>query len=117
MKEWIASIEGGQSPDKLTTLDKIVDGQIGGLGTLLENVVGTNRGVPLFEFRDLNSVQASRMQGLVADAENAVLSFHDQYKGSPQRQKHQQRPALLRSAGYQHSRGSKLRSAFQKPLQ
>lgn len=85
VKDWIASIEGGQSPDKLTTLDQIIDGQIGGLGTVLENVVGTTRGVPLFEFRDLNGIQAPRMERFVSDAEKAVLSFHDQYKAPPHR--------------------------------
>lgn len=87
VKDWIASIEGGQSPDKLTTLDKIVDGQIGGLGTALENVVGTTRGVPLFEFRDLSGIQAPRMEPFVTGAENAILSFHDRYKAPPQRKK------------------------------
>lgn len=83
VKEWVASIEGGQSPDKLTDLDRIIDGQIGGLGTALENVVGTTRGVPLFEFRDLRSVQASNMKGFVADAEEEILSFHSKYKAPP----------------------------------
>lgn len=94
VEAWIASIEGGQSPDKLTTLDQLIDGQIGGLGTALENVVGTTRGVPLFEYRDLNGIVADKMQGFVNNAEQAIISLHGKYSAPPQRKKSRRDIAL-----------------------
>lgn len=52
------------SPDKLTTLDRLIDGQIGGLGTALENILGTTRAVPLFEFRNLGGVRQIKCKPL-----------------------------------------------------
>lgn len=56
VSDWIKSIQDGESPDKLTTLDTVIDGQIGGLGKAMEYVLDTTREVPLFEFRRLPRV-------------------------------------------------------------
>ena len=92
VQDWIASISSGPSPDKLTTLDKLIDGQIGGLGTALENVVGTTRAVPLFEFRNLKGVNAGAMQSTVHDVEQELITYHNKYKASPQRRKNKRNP-------------------------
>lgn len=81
----MTSIASGPSPDKLTVLDRHIDGQIGGLGTALENIIGTTRAVPLFEFRDLTSVTPSKMQGVVKNAEQAIIDFFNKYKTPPER--------------------------------
>ena len=85
VEDWITSIANGPSPDKLTTLDQLIDGQIGGFGTPLENVIDTTRAVPLFEFRNLAGVNAGQMQGIVTNAENAIIAYHKQYKSPPAR--------------------------------
>lgn len=85
VEDWMTSIASGPSPDKLTTLDTLIDGQIGGLGTALENIIDTTRAVPLFEFRDLAGVNAGQMQGTVSNAEQAIMTYFTKYKTSPQR--------------------------------
>lgn len=85
VEDWMTSIASGPSPDKLTTLDRLIDGQVGGLGTALENIIGTTRAVPLFEFRDLAFVTAGQMQGVVSNAEQAVITYFNEYKTPPQR--------------------------------
>lgn len=85
VEDWMTSIASGSAPDALTILDRQIDGQIGGLGTALENVMGTTRAVPLFEFRDLSGVSAGRMPNAVSNAENALINYHKTYTTPPQR--------------------------------
>ena len=77
VQEWIQSIQNGPAPDRLTVLDRIIDGQIGGLADALENVLNTNRAVPLFEFRRLRGIPASQMQSLATRAEQAIIDYHN----------------------------------------
>lgn len=67
VQEWINIIHDNTSPDRFTVLDKVLDGSIGGLGSALENVLNTQRAVPLFEFRNL------AMRERVEEAEQAVI--------------------------------------------
>lgn len=85
VEDWITSIASGSSPDKLTKLDGLIDGQIGGLGTALENIIDSTRAVPLFEFRNLDGINAGKMQDTVSNAEQAVITYFDKYKAPPQR--------------------------------
>lgn len=87
VSDWIASIQSGPSPDKLTTLDKLIDGQIGDLGTRLENVVGTTRGVPIFEFRDLDGVIASKFQTITSNVESELQKLHQKYQSPPSKRR------------------------------
>ena len=81
----MTSIASGPSPDKLTKLDGLIDGQVGGLGTALENIIDSTRAVPLFEFRNLLGVAAGQMQDTVSKAEQAVITYFNKYKTPPQR--------------------------------
>lgn len=83
VSDWIASIQSGPSPDKLTTLDKLIDSSIGGLGTGVENVVGTTRGVPIFEFRNLNGVAASKFESTTTNVESELQKYHKKYQSPP----------------------------------
>ncbi|SLM39732.1 hypothetical protein LPUS_10336 [Lasallia pustulata] len=85
VEDWMTSIASGSSPDKLTKLDGLIDGQIGGLGTALENIIDSTRAVPLFEFRNLAGVKAGKMQDAVSKAEQAVITYFNKYKTLPQR--------------------------------
>ena len=85
VEDWMTSIASGSAPDKLTVLDRQIDSQIGGLGTQPENVMGTTRAVPLFEFRDLAGVPAGKMPDTVSNAEKALVEYHKTYTTPPQR--------------------------------
>ncbi|KAF2201339.1 hypothetical protein GQ43DRAFT_480789 [Delitschia confertaspora ATCC 74209] len=85
VQDWIKSIKNGQAPDKLTQLDKNVDGSIGGLNTAVEHVLQTTREVPLFEFRRLPGVKVSEMENLVTKAEQAVIDLHKKYANAPRK--------------------------------
>ncbi|KAL8881308.1 MAG: hypothetical protein Q9198_001467 [Flavoplaca austrocitrina] len=88
VKVWIKSIQDNRSPDRLSEADKVIDGSIGGLGNSLENVLNTNRAVPLFEFRSLAGVKAANMEDKVTKAEQAVIDYHHAFSSPPQRLKH-----------------------------
>ena len=85
--DWIESIENGPSPDKFTELDRLVDGQIGGLGEALENVVDTNRAVPLFEFRNLGGKKPNELEDSVTKAAGALIDYHNKHKNPPRERK------------------------------
>ncbi|KAL8747738.1 MAG: hypothetical protein Q9190_000437, partial [Brigantiaea leucoxantha] len=76
VEDWVRSIANGDSPDKLSEADKLVDTQVGGLGSALENIVGTTRAVPLFEFRNLDGVPAPRMQDKVTAIETEIQNYY-----------------------------------------
>lgn len=83
VRHWMQSIQDGNMPDRLSTLDRIIDGQIGGLRDTLENILNTNRGVPLFEFRRLSSVKSGDMQSRVTNAEQAIIDYHNAHANTP----------------------------------
>lgn len=87
VKEWIQSIQDNRSPDRLSEADRVIDGSIGGLGNALENILNTNRAVPLFEFRNLAGVKVANMKDIVTKAEQAVIDYHHALGNPPQRLK------------------------------
>ena len=93
VQEWIESIQAGTTPDALTTLDVNIDGQIGGLGTALENVLNSSplRAVPLFEFRRLPGVMSGGMAAMVNAAEQAIITYHQTYSVAPARKARRRR--------------------------
>lgn len=70
------SVQDGHSPDRLSEVDQVIDGSIGGLKDALENVIDTDRAVPLFEFRNLAGVKAGDMKDKVTKAEQAIIDYH-----------------------------------------
>lgn len=83
VQDWIESMENGNSPDRLTVLDQVIDGSIGGLGNRLEYILHTTRAVPLFEFRNLRAINTGDIPGMVNDAEQEVMQYHNEYAKSP----------------------------------
>ncbi|KAL9094049.1 MAG: hypothetical protein Q9165_003719 [Trypethelium subeluteriae] len=90
VQDWINSIEKGDVPDRLSRLDELVDSSIGGLKEQMENVMGTQDLVPLFEFRNLGSVtvEDGTISSRVVSIEQAIMNYHKDYangKGLPRR--------------------------------
>ena len=76
VQDWILSIQNGNSPDKLTQFDQNFNSQVGGLGEALENILDTDRAVPLFEFRRLPGVKQPEMKDFVDKVEQALIAYH-----------------------------------------
>ncbi|KAL8996351.1 MAG: hypothetical protein Q9169_004117 [Polycauliona sp. 2 TL-2023] len=81
--EWIQSIQDGKKPNLLSEADKQYDGSIGGLKGALENVIGTDRAVPIFEFRNLASTMPTGMEKGVKGAKDALIEYHRKFGSSP----------------------------------
>lgn len=76
VETWIKSIQNSAAPDALTKLDERMDLAIGGLGDSMENIMGTKKLVPLFEFRRLKRVKTGNLATFVSNAEQAVVDYH-----------------------------------------
>ena len=77
VKEWIQGIgRQSPSPDLLTQMDRNIDGSIDGLGNRLEKAYNSDRLVPIFEFRDLNTVQTGDFEDFMTKVDQAVQDLH-----------------------------------------
>jgi len=66
--------------DLLTLMDKTMrHGQIGGLGNHMEDVLGTKKLVPIFEFRELAPVLGSALATTLGSYEDTTIAFHKQF--------------------------------------
>lgn len=83
VRDWINGLQDGV--DMLKKADEEFDGQIGGLNDATEQVLGTRRAVPLFEFRDLGGSTAGDFEKFVDQAEQAIINYHRSYANAPQR--------------------------------
>ena len=84
VQERMQSIEDANAEtDRLSEVDQISDGSIGAFKDVLENVLNTNRAVPLFEFRRLVGVRAADMEDHVKAVEQAVVDYHNAHTDPP----------------------------------
>lgn len=81
VEKWIKSMQNSAAPDELTKLDKNMDSSIGGLGDSMEDLMGSDTRVPLFEFRRLRT-KTGNMAKFVSDAEEEVIKYHKSANGS-----------------------------------
>lgn len=82
IKKWIENLH---AEDLLTTFDKTIDGSVGGLGSRMEKVMGTNRPAPLFEYRDLKEQQTTTMVDFAKDVDAKLKELHEKYRQAPRR--------------------------------
>lgn len=82
VKDWLDQVQAGTA-DLLQEADKIIDGQVGALGSATEYVLNTKREVPLFEFRDIFGIKPSEFKAKVEDIEAAIVAFHKKYPTAP----------------------------------
>ena len=55
----------------------------------MENVLNTQRAVPLFKFRRLNAITSSGMEDLAKKVDGAVEDLHKKYASAPKLRKRQ----------------------------
>ena len=79
------SVQDNKSPDRPSEIDQMNDDSISALKEALENVLSTNRAVPLFEFRRLPSVETGDMKDRVDKAKKAVVGYHEANPNPPAR--------------------------------
>lgn len=84
IKKWIENLG---SEDLMKEFDKTIDGSVGGLGSTMEKVLGTDRYVPLFEFRELMNQQTSTIPAFVKDVDEKLVGLHKKYKEAPKKGK------------------------------
>ncbi|KAI0388673.1 hypothetical protein F5Y17DRAFT_470265 [Xylariaceae sp. FL0594] len=64
---WIDGIGAGSGgKDALSVFDESIDGSIGGLGTVTENMFNSQRAVPIFEFRDLPTYFTKDLESFIS---------------------------------------------------
>ena len=74
VSDWIEGIQNKRSPDGLSILNrKHLSASIGGRGLYLETMYGSQRQVPLFEFRDLKARKPREFQDFVREAEYGII--------------------------------------------
>ncbi|KAL9105246.1 MAG: hypothetical protein Q9227_009547 [Pyrenula ochraceoflavens] len=87
VENWINSIvkppTRDEPDDLLTTLDERVDGSIGGLGNRLEELLGTTRPAPIWEFRSLDKRTVEEFKPWVQQVEEEVIMWHKKYRNPP----------------------------------
>ncbi|KAI4635690.1 uncharacterized protein J4E87_000645 [Alternaria ethzedia] len=84
IRDWIHGLDPeSDENDKLTEFDKEIDGSIGRLGKTQEKMFNSERSVPLFEFRDLNTLQTEGMEKFMGDVDQAIQDLHNKFRESP----------------------------------
>ncbi|EAW13607.1 uncharacterized protein ACLA_043250 [Aspergillus clavatus NRRL 1] len=84
VKSWIQGIGAlSPSPDLLSKFDKSIDGSIGGLGSRMERMYGSQRSVPLFEFRNLGETATVGIEGFMAEIDSTIQDLHRKYENAP----------------------------------
>jgi hypothetical protein len=69
-----------EKKDLVRLMDKALrHGQIGGLGDKMENMLDTDKPVPIFEFRDLNRITGSALADSMGSFEDKVIDYHHQF--------------------------------------
>ncbi|MCJ1273886.1 hypothetical protein MMC21_001679 [Puttea exsequens] len=66
-----------------------VDSSIGSFGDALENVLNTNRAVPLFEFRGLENLETWELDKFANAVKRNVVDLYNQFGTAPRRRKKQ----------------------------
>lgn len=83
VKDWITGLSGDSATDALAELDTFVGGSFGAFGSTVEKMVGSDRQVPLYEFRRLPAILTGELRGWTEEHENAELEYHKQYASVP----------------------------------
>lgn len=80
IKDWIQNMH---TKDLITEYDKTIDGSLGGLGSKMEKMYGSDREVPLFEFRDLSEIKTSQFESFMEAVDEEVQKLHKKYPHAP----------------------------------
>lgn len=88
IKTWIQGIGNeSPSPDALSKFDESIDKSIGGLGEKMEKMYNSQRSVPLFEFRDLEIIDTTKIETFMKDADSEIQKLHNDFADAPRKRK------------------------------
>ena len=92
IKDWITGIGSGigvgnPPVDALSDFDRSIDASIGGLTTKMEKMYRLDRSVPLFEFRNLDTVPTSGIEQFMTNVDSAIQALHKKFANAPTKRK------------------------------
>lgn len=88
IKDWIQGIgKGDPSKDALSKFDESIDSSIGGLGTTMEKMYNSQRSVPLFEFRNLDTLITSGVEDFMTKVDSAIQDLHKNFANAPNKKR------------------------------
>ena len=92
IKDWITGIGSGTGVgtppvDALSDFDRSIDASIGGLTTKMEKMYNSDRSVPLFEFRNLDTITTSEVEQFMTDVDSAIQALHGKFANAPTKRK------------------------------
>ena len=101
IKDWITGIGTGTgvgSPpvDALSDFDRSIDNSIGGLTTRMEKMYNSQRSVPLFEFRNLDTVPTSGVEQFMTNVDSAIQTLHAKFANAPTKRKREAAASCIR---------------------
>lgn len=109
IEEWMDGLQYWDV-DKISELDKTIDGQIGGYGRKTEKLYSSSVSAPLFEFRDLSTNGIILPRQLKA-AEEAVVSFHRTFNSAPRKLRYRQAKSSSKAGACTRKSTSKSQSS------
>lgn len=82
--DWIHGLDqDSQDDDDLTKFDVVIDGSIGNLHATQEKMFNSQRSVPIFEFRDLDTIQTKGMEDFMIKVDKAIQDLHNSFANPP----------------------------------
>ena len=101
IKEWITGIGSGNGVgnppvDALSDFDRSIDASIGGLTTKMEKMYNSQRSVPLFEFRNLDTVPTSGVEKFMTNVDSAIQALHAKFANAPTKRKREAPASCVR---------------------
>ena len=101
IKDWITGIGSGTGlgtppVDALSNFDRSIDASIGGLATKMEKMYNSQRSTPLFEFRNLDTIQTSGVEQFMTNVDSAIQALHGQFANAPTKRKRQTPASCIR---------------------
>ncbi|KAF2112801.1 hypothetical protein BDV96DRAFT_649034 [Lophiotrema nucula] len=82
--DWIHGLDqDSQDDDDLTKFDEAIDGSIGNLHAAQEKMFNSQRSVPLFEFRDLDTLRTKEMEDFMSKVDKAIQDLHNNFANPP----------------------------------
>lgn len=101
INDWITGIGSGTGVgtppvDALSDFDRSIDKSIGGLAAKMEKMYNSQRSVPLFEFRNLDTVPTSGVEQSMTNVDSAIQALHAKFANAPTKRKREAPVSCIR---------------------